>query len=240
LLLPYAGTFTISAIYDGNATIYRNNGGVTGYPFKIGDVVSITGNTATSSSDTAYYKNFYYYLYDIHLESPGCASAAKTPVTVVKPVITQNGTILSSNFASGNQWYLNGVLISGAVNQTYSPKQSGNYTVGVASGGDCISMSDKFVYVILAVNPGGNDIGLTVFPVPTKGLLNVVFAAQTAANMSISLVNTAGQTSLTQQQAIPSGNFSTVVDTSDLPPGTYVLKVLLGQKAYSRKIIIER
>jgi len=240
LLLPYAGTFAISAIYDSTATIYRNNGGVSGYPFKIGDVVSIIGNTAASSSDTAYYKNFYYYLYDIHLESPGCASAARQAVTVVKPVITQNGTILSSNLASGNQWYLNGAPISGAVNQTYSPKQSGNYTVGITSVSGCVSMSDKFVYVILASNPGANDIGLTVFPVPANGLLNVVFAAPAAANMNLLMVNGAGQSSLMQQEAIPSGNFSTVLDTSHLPPGAYVLKVLLGQKTYSRKIIIDR
>jgi hypothetical protein len=101
-------------------------------------------------------------------------------------------------------------------------------------------MSDKFVYVILSDNPGANDIGLTVFPVPANGQLNVVFAAPAPANMALLLINSAGQTSLTQQQTIPTGNFSTVVDTSQLAPGSYVLKLLLGQKAYLRKIIVQR
>ncbi|HTD98733.1 MAG TPA: S8 family serine peptidase [Mucilaginibacter sp.] len=240
LQLPAAGNYTISASFDNTATIYRNNGGVSGYPFKIGDVFSITGNTATSESDTAYYKNFYYYLYDIHLKSPGCASIVKQPVTLVKPVITQNGTVLSSNFATGNQWYLNGNVISGATGQTFSPAQSGNYRVDIGLANGCVSQSDNFVYVILAANPGDNDIGLAVFPVPANDQLNVVFAAKTATALNISLINSAGQTSYSAAQALPAGNFSTLLDVDHLAPGTYVLKIQLGQKAYKKKIIITR
>ncbi|MBS1532061.1 MAG: S8 family peptidase [Bacteroidetes bacterium] len=240
LLLPSAGSYTINTVYDSVATIFRNNGGVTGYPFKIGDVFSIVSNTATSSTDTAYYKNPYYHLSDIHLISPGRASVPRQAVTLTKPVITQNGTVLSSNFASGNQWYLEGVPINGATGQTYTPLQSGNYTVGVTAASGCESLSDKFVYVVLAKTPGNDEIGLTLFPVPANGQLNVVFASPAAADMSISMVNSAGQTSTLQQQSIPQGNYSAVLDTSHLPPGGYILKVLLGSKNYTRKVIIER
>ncbi len=240
LLLPSAGSYSISAVYDSTATIYRNNGGVTGYPFKIGNVFSITGNTATSATDTAFYKNYYYFFYDIHLGSPGCASVVKQPVTVTKPAITQNGNILSSNFATGNQWYYNGNAISGATNQTYSPTQSGNYRVDVTLSNGCIAQSDNFVYVILAVNPGANDIGLVVFPVPADNQVNVVFAAKTAASLNISLINSAGETDYSNSQVLPAGNFSTVIDVGHIAPGTYVLKIVLGQKIYARKIIIDR
>ncbi|HWD90426.1 MAG TPA: S8 family serine peptidase [Mucilaginibacter sp.] len=240
LLLPSAGTYSISTVYDDVATIYRNNGGVTGYPFRIGDVFSIVSNTATSSTDTAYYKNFYYYLYDIHLISPGCASVSRQAVTLTKPTITQNGTTLSSNFATGNQWYLEGKLISGATSQTFTPLQSGNYTVGVTTASGCESLSDKFTYVVLAQAPENDEIGLTVFPVPANGQLNVVFAAPAASAMSISMVNSGGQISTLLQQAIPQGKYSTILDTSHLPAGGYILKVLLGSKNYTRKVIIER
>jgi Subtilase family/GEVED domain/Secretion system C-terminal sorting domain len=240
LLLPSAGSYSISATYDSTATIYRNNGGVIGYPFKIGNVFSITGNTATSATDTAFYKNYYYFFYDIHLGSPGCASVVKQPVTVTKPGIAQNGNILSSNFATGNQWYYNGNAISGATNQTYSPTQSGNYRVDVTLSNGCIAQSDNFVYVILAVNPGANDIGLVVFPVPADNQVNVVFAAKTAANLNISLISSAGETEYANSQVLPAGNFSTVIDVGHIAPGTYVLKIVLGQKVYARKVIIDR
>ena len=239
LLLPAAGHYTISTSYDANATIYRSNGGVTGYPFKIGDVFSIQGNTATSASDTAYYKNFYYYLYDIHLLSPGCASAAKQSVSLVKPVITQNGNILSSNFTSNNQWYLNDVAISGATGQTYAAAQSGNYRVDILLSNGCVSQSDNFVYVNTSISPD-NDIGLAVFPVPADDQLNVVFAAPAASALTMSLVNSAGHTNYSEQRQLSPGNFSTVINTGNLTPGTYILKILLGNKKYARKIIIDR
>ena len=240
LLLPAPGHYSISATYDTSATIYRNNGGVSGYPFKIGDVFSITGNTATSGSDTAYYKNFYYYFYNITLSSPGCNSVSRIAVPVDKPGITQNGTILTSSFPTGNQWYLNGVAINGATNQNYSPVQSGNYRVDVTLGNGCITQSDNFTYIINSPTSGTDEIGLTLFPIPANGQLHVVFAAKAAASMKMSLINSAGQTDYNAAQSIPVGNFSTVIDVSHIAPGTYVLKVLLDQKVYARKVIIDR
>jgi hypothetical protein len=241
LLLPAAGNYTISASYDSTATIFRSNAGVTGYPFKIGNVFSITGNNAVSPTDTAYYKGFYYYLYDIKLKSAGCQSAAKLPVPLTKPVITQNGNILNSNFSFGNQWYLNGNAIAGATNPSYVPLQSGNYTVQVILNSSCVIQSDNFVYVVLANSPGTNtDIGLVVFPVPASSQLNVIFAAKTNENLTLSLINAAGSIVYNSEQAIAAGNFSTVIDVSNQPPGGYILKILLGQKVYDAKIIILR
>jgi len=239
LLLPSAGSYTISTIYDNASTIYRSNGGVTGYPFKIGDVFSITGNTATSGTDTAAYKQFYYYLYDIHLRSPGCASSSRQAVTLIKPTITQNGTVLSTNFTANVQWYLNGNAISGATSQTYSPSQSGNYRVDVTLSNGCVAQSDNFVYGIISINPD-NDIGLDVFPIPANDKLSIVFAAKAATTLNMTLINSAGQTEYTNRQTIGAGNFSTVISVADMPPGTYVLKLLLGQKVYARKVIIDR
>ena len=240
LLLPAAGNYTISATYADTATLYRSNGGVSGYPFKIGDVFGITGNTATSSSDTAYYKGFYYYFYDIHVKSPGCASASRQAVIVTKPVITQSGTTLSSSEPANNQWYLNGTLIAGATGKTYQPQLSGNYQVAVTLSSGCIAQSDNFAYVILPSTPGENDIGLTVFPNPASTQINILFAARSAAQVNLSLTNTAGQTSYSSKTVLNGGNFSTSINVSEYPPGTYFLRLLVGSKLYSRKVVIIR
>jgi hypothetical protein len=239
LLLPGAGSYTISATYDNTATLYRSNGGVGGYPFKIGDVFGITGNTATSPSDTAYYTHFYYFLYDIHLKSPGCASALRQAVPVNGPVITQNGTTLTSSSAAGNQWYQNGAIIAAATDQSYAPAQSGNYRVDVTLSNGCIAQSDNYVYVILPA-ADGSDIGLAVFPNPAGSLLNVLFAAKANTVLNLSLINIIGQAAYTQKGTLTGGNFSTLINVGNYAPGTYVLKILLGGKLYSRKIIITR
>ncbi|MFD1258892.1 S8 family serine peptidase [Mucilaginibacter terrae] len=239
LLLPTAGTYYINVSYANGATLYRSNSRVTGYPFG-NDVFAITGNNATTiPPDQAAYLAFYYYFYDMKVTSAGCASLARVPVSVLTPVITQNGTTLSSNFTANNQWYLNDVLIPGATNQTYVPTQSGNYQLKNPLVSGCTAISPVYTYI----KPDGvvstsNEIRLTAFPVPATTQLNVNFVASAADNLTLSLISTIGKTVYTQNSTIPAGNFSTPVNVSDVPAGTYILRVLLGQKAYSTKIIV--
>jgi hypothetical protein len=240
LLLPAAGAYTITTVYDSTATIYRSNTGVTGYPFKIGDVFSIDGNNAVSSTDTAYYKTFYYYLYDVQLQSAGCTSAAKTAVTVSTPEITVNGTILNSSFASGNQWYLDGKAISGATGASFTPALSGSYTVGITLSSGCQLLSAPYVFVVSTNGSGINSIGLVVFPVPANTILNIIFAAPENSNLTVSLIDIAGRTVYTNTQTVATGNVSTSIDVSTIPPGNYILKLRLGQKTYYDKIVVAR
>ena len=241
LALPAAGTYSINTIYDNTATLYRNNGGVTGYPFKIGNVFSLTGNNATSATtptDTAYYKNFYYYFYNLQVKSLGCPSATRVAVTLSKPVITQIGTTLSSSSATGNQWFLNGVAIAGATGQIYTPLQSGSYVVQSVLNTGCTVASDAFIYALVATNPGSDDIGLTAFPVPASKQLNILFNAKAAGQITLALLNSAGKTVTTQTQTILAGNFSTVLNVANVPSGTYVVRVVTGGNAYGYKVII--
>ncbi|MDR3693252.1 MAG: S8 family serine peptidase [Mucilaginibacter sp.] len=240
LRLPAAGAYTLTAVFDSTATIYRSNTGVTGYPFKIGNIFSIDGNNAVSGTDTAYYKNFYYYFYDLKLQSPGCAAPARQAVSLTQPVISLNGTALTSNFLAGNQWYIDGKAIDGATGQTYIPTKSGNYTVGINLSTGCQLLSDNYVYVLTSNKGSYGDIGLVVYPVPANNQLNVIFASPANNNLNLSLMNAAGLIVYNDMEAIAQGNFSKTIDVSRLAPGTYLLKLALGQKVYYDKIVIVR
>ncbi|SEO47306.1 Por secretion system C-terminal sorting domain-containing protein [Mucilaginibacter gossypiicola] len=242
LSLPAAGDYQISVDFADQATIYRSNGGVTGYPFKIGSIFSITGNGATATNgDTTAYKGYYYYFYDMKVQSLGCASATRKAVTLSKPVVTQTNNTLNSNFTDGNQWLLNGNVISGATAATYDPVQSGKYQVQVTLANGCVAQSDNFVYAREGVTGSKSEIGLSAFPVPASTNLNVVFTAKEATTLKLSLTNALGE-SVYQggQQNIDQGNYSTILNVSGQTPGVYVLRVLLGQKIYSQKVIITR
>jgi len=78
------------------------------------------------------------------------------------------------------------------------------------------------------------------FPNPASGPLSILFAAKAPADLTISLINIAGQVVSTSKQTIAAGNFSTIADVSFLPPGTYILKIQLGQKVYNTKVIVLR
>ncbi|WP_114941676.1 S8 family serine peptidase [Mucilaginibacter endophyticus] len=242
LSLPAAGDYQISVDFADQATIYRSNGGVTGYPFKIGNIFSITGNSASATNgDTTAYKGYYYYFYDVKVQSLGCASAARKAVTLSKPVITQANNTLTSSFTDGNQWLLDGNVISGATAVTYNPTQSGKYQVQVTLANGCVAQSDNYFYAREGVAGTKSEIGLSAFPVPVSTNLNVVFSAKEAATMKLSLINAGGEAVYqSAQQNIDQGPYSTTLNVSRQTPGVYVLKVLLGQKVYSQKVIITR
>lgn len=243
LALPRAGNYTISTAYANGATLFRSNGGVSGYPFG-NDVFKITGNNATLSSnpsDTTAYRNFYYFFYNMHIVSNGCASVIRQAATVVSPLITQNGATLLSNIATGNQWYLNDELIAGATGQTYVPQKSGNYQLKNTIVTGCTAISPVYVYIKdNAVVNSPNEIKMSVYPVPATTELNVTLVAPQDGSLTISLINTLGKTAYTKTMAVKTGNFSTTFGVSDLLTGTYVLRAVLGQKVYSTKIIIVR
>ncbi|PAW95287.1 hypothetical protein CKK33_17985 [Mucilaginibacter sp. MD40] len=242
LLLPAAGNYTITPTFEAGASLYRNRGPVSGYPFGIGDIIKITGNTAVSgqnSADTSYYRNFYYYFYDMEVRSPGCASTQRVAVNVTKPSITQDNDMLKSSSSDGNQWFLNSEAIDGATAATYTPLVSGNYKVQVTLNTGCITESDEFKYALVAKNPDKNsEIGLTLFPVPANDNVNVVFVAKADDLMKLSLVNTSGVVVYQTSRKVTAGNFSININTANQLPGTYVLRVQLGQKQYGHKLII--
>ena len=66
---------------------------------------------------------------------------------------------------------------------------------------------------------------------PLLFFLSTVFVLISQAN---------GQSSVSHFCLYDQGNYSTILNVSRQTPGVYVLKVLLGQKIYSQKVIITR
>ncbi len=116
----------------------------------------------------------------------GCVSVSE-PLTVIekpvieKPVVTRIDSLLISSSSAGNQWFLNGSLISGAVDPTYKPTISGNYSVQVTQDG-CISLQSSPVYI--AVTAPGKE--LAVYPNPTlDGIASVYPSTDNAVLLEV-------------------------------------------------------
>jgi hypothetical protein len=244
LVLPAAGNYILSIAYPDNATIYRSNVGVTGYPFSVGNVFSITKNNATSGTtpiDPNYYKNFYYYFYNIHVQAFGCQSVARLAVPLSKPVVTLSGVNLVSNISQNNQWYLNGNIIAGATNATYTPVSSGAYRVDVTGSTGCISKSDDLSFVLPAKdNNDGSEIALAVFPVPSNGQVHLAFNATKSEILGVSVVNTAGQSVYKTNNTIATGPYNSILNLSNLASGIYFMQLTIGDKTYLRRLSIVR
>ena len=80
--------------------------------------------------------------------SIGQKDSTYMPVTInelpPKPVITKNLNTLYSSSAQGNQWFKNGIKISGEIRNFYNATEDGTYTVQVTLNGCPSPFSDEY------------------------------------------------------------------------------------------------
>ncbi|WP_341903644.1 FG-GAP-like repeat-containing protein [Fluviicola taffensis] len=108
--------------------------------------------------------------------SDWCSSSSNSLVVAVSagpsaPTISNSGgsticqgntVTLTSSQATGNQWYKDGVLISGATNQTYLASTSGSYTVTYTNAG-CTSPQSTAIVLTVSQTPVITAQGPTSF-----------------------------------------------------------------------------
>ena len=225
LLLPTAGNYRISISYEGGSSIYRNNAGVTGYPFSIGGIFSITGNTATDASNPEHFKNFYYYFYDLVVKSAECAAPQRTAVTTTPlslPTISMNGNTLTSSSATGNQWLFNGEAIPGATGNTHTSTQAGSYSVRVSSGA-CIQNSAT---VVVGVNfpLAANNFSVSVTDATCTNIINGRINITAAQNLRYLLKLTRPDNTSTDFV------FNNTLDINNLTSGNYKISIYVDGK----------
>jgi hypothetical protein len=241
LAVPDAGDHIIIVRCSEGATIFRNdNIAVNPYPYTIPGIFSITGNSAGgSTNEPVLYQQYYYFLYDISVRLGNCPSSRVAVVASpsVTPVATVNGNILASSVAAGNQWYLNGNLISSATNQMYTPLQSGSYETTVTDAFGCTSTSNKLDYTYTGNLPGIMD--MVISPNPNDGHFKLDFLVTRQADISISIVNTLGQVVYSSNRQGFLGPFTENIIAGKLATGVYVLHVRHDKKSYSKKMIVQ-
>ncbi|MCC6702532.1 MAG: T9SS type A sorting domain-containing protein [Fluviicola sp.] len=103
-----------------------------------------------------------------HVVIPATPSVVSADTIIVydypaTPLVSyDNGTqILSTTSTEPNlQWYFNGVLISGATNTTFTPTESGYYSMVAIGPGGCAAYSDSTLVVIC--DPNENPVVSTL------------------------------------------------------------------------------
>jgi hypothetical protein len=238
LPVPTPGDHVLIVVAEDSAFLFRNNNLLTNpYPVGIPGVFTITGNSAinvNNCKDTTFYHNYYYFFYDMHIILNNCASPrvpvlAKTPAPVV---ITKIGNLLSSNYASGNQWYYHDSLLLGSTGQTDSLLGPGDYKDIVSDSVGCTLVSNVFVYT------PGNDIGLAISPNPNHGTFNVQFYSAATANTDLRVLDITGQLLFESRNPNFRGSFSKSISLGAVSAGMYVLQLEIGSKKYVQKLMV--
>ncbi len=148
--------------------------------------------------------------------------------------IESEGNTLISNYISGNQWFLNGIEISGAIDQYYLAEESGLYTLLVTTPEGC-STSVERQFVVTDLETTTFDRPIRVYPNPVKDKFRVEVESSTPVTVKIS--NTLGlivmEKILDEQGSIKSTEF----DLSGSTSGMYILYIQREGKIEQVKII---
>jgi len=145
----------------------------------------------------------------------------------VTPTISLNGTILSSNAITGNQWYNQNGIIEGAINQNYIAIENGVHYVIVTLFGCSSNPSNSINVVSTEIENFVENRIIKVYPNPVSNELTI--ENQTFESYQYSMYNGVGQ-------LLFSGTLETEVqlNTSELAKGLYVIKFVnkLGYAYY--------
>jgi len=169
----------------------------------------------------------------------GTSWSADVPFGAVPavPTINYNGTYLYSNAPSGNQWYLDGLPISGGTSQAILPTVNGNYTVTVTNLNGCSATSDPYPMTTLGLNNPVKADGLNIWPNPAHDKLNIRLSSH-AGKSEWNLFNAMGQKVMGNACQFDADNLMSI-SLESLPPGIYEIKIRDDAQEYRRQILIK-
>ncbi|MFY7884199.1 MAG: T9SS type A sorting domain-containing protein, partial [Dolichospermum sp.] len=154
---PTISAATATSFCTGGSVVLSSNATSGNQWYKDGTIITgSTNQTFTANQSGAY---------TVRVKNANnCESAVSNTLTVTVntlpavPTIsaasstsfcTGGSVVLSSSATTGNQWYKDGVIITGSTNQTYTANAAGVYTVTVSNAASC---SNSSVGVTVTVN----------------------------------------------------------------------------------------
>lgn len=173
--------------------------------------------------------------------APNNSCGSGTPITLAVtngspniPVISQSSSTLTSSAASGNQWNLNGVPITGATSQSYTFTANGTYTVTYSAGG-CASTSLPVTITNAGINESAfNAERFSVIPNPSTD--HIIISIDNIGEYHLSIVDLLGKTLLQQEF----NSHETTVNLSAISKGVYFVKLSdKDRNSIFKKIIVE-
>ncbi len=151
------------------------------------------------------------------------------------PVITQNGSVLTSSHASTYQWYLNGQPLSGDVNQQCTASQNGNYIV-ITDAGNCPSSS--FNVNASGITSLSSNSFFTAYPNPNDGNFTVSFEVPQKDTYILNVENAIGVLVYKETLSDFAGKYSKQMSLGSFAKGMYLVSLSNSDNKIVNKIIV--
>jgi hypothetical protein len=158
-----------------------------------------------------------------------CINPAKPTIHVVNGGL--ENYIIESSAATGNQWFKDGTLISGATGSTFNVTSNGAYSVEVTIEGCKSERSNELGVVITGDENFPLTRQLSISPNPTENILNLNFPS--AGKREIAIYRITGH-----RVAYENSDQNYIqFDVSEYEPGIYLIRVSTNGAFYYGKFI---
>ena len=173
-------------------------------------------------------------------------TSAAVTVTVnprpAAPVITISATsdTLFSSAATGNQWFLNGTALAGAISQTLVITQNGTYRAVVTDGNSCASDSSNALNVNNVSVGEAFALDLNLYPNPTNGKAWISLDLPAYGTLELEVLSTTGQRVYFEQHRDASGALHLELDLQNVADGLYFVRVQQGAYSGMRRMMVRK
>ena len=150
--------------------------------------------------------------------SSGKLYKLKEQCPMAAPVITEENYVFTSTEADSYQWYLNGTVIAGATEQTYTATGTGTYAVLGSYAGGC-NLASNTIYVGFT---GVAEMNSTVTMQPVPATTSLRIDGLMADAVDVVLLDAAGRVAA---RAAHNVSGTVVIPVADLANGAYVAQV---------------
>lgn len=166
------------------------------------------------------------------------AISVASVIVAAIPVITSNGTTLTSSAAINYQWYVNGNLITGANGQQYTPLMNGLYNVMTTDFNGCEGFSNAFQFLTTGVSENSAGFpGTALFPNPADD--RVILTLPEAKQLSVALFTVEGKFLGTWFDGpVPPGGTQFELSTRSIASGNYLLRLISDRTAGSLRLVV--
>lgn len=153
------------------------------------------------------------------------------------PVITQSNDTLFSEAPEGNQWFLEGIILSGATNSYLVPELEGEYWVQVALNG-CISDTSNHIMVVFTGVDEPQASNVRIYPVPNSGKFIISMNSTSQAPVDVDVYNNIGIKVYEKLNISPDAGQQITVDLRPVGNGVYIVAVESAGIRVVRRIVV--
>jgi hypothetical protein len=141
----------------------------------------------------------------------------------IAEIVYGDVTLTTTTTFSSYQWYLNGVLIDGATDQTYVPTIQGEYYC-VVTANNCLVTSNVIIAPFLSNSSFEHNNTIKLFPNPANDMITISFEGEFEENYSI--INTMGQIVANGKEITNEKQIR--ISVSNLNTGNYILQMKIN------------